>query len=332
MRQDIESIAAVGGGGVTVVPHYIFGLPIDGIEPPKDWARYGYGTPAFHERFRGILKTGQENEMRVDFGLGASQGQGIPAPVESRGLAVQLLAGNLTLQPGQSFDGLIPPPSELPQEVSQGEAYQHAMESFGNPNLTARIAVQIINSTIDGREPVYHVEKATIVDLSDQVEEGRLSWTAPDGESEWRLFTFWEGYTNQRSIKGGINATDFLGNGSWVVDHFSKAGAQLMTNFVDEYVINDNEIRDLVKSLKSKGWLIFRDVDMLLTTIRIRRQHRDSIFDVMDPRLPGQIQRSQGLQFGQVPTIDLCCPQPVPASSFHISRGIHLRSLFCAKH
>lgn len=104
LKEDIDSIAAIGVGGVNIVPHYIFGLPIDGIDPPRDWTKYGYGTPAFQDMFREILKAGQENEMQMDFGLGASQGQGIPAPVGATGLAVQLLAGNETLRAGELFD------------------------------------------------------------------------------------------------------------------------------------------------------------------------------------------------------------------------------------
>lgn len=65
--------------------------------------------------------------------------------------------------------------------------------------------------------------------------------------------TFWEHFTNQRSVVGGVNATDFIGNGSWVVDHFSRDGAQLLTNFLDEHILSHDKVGDLVRELGSLG-------------------------------------------------------------------------------
>jgi hypothetical protein len=99
----------------------------------------------------------------------------------------------------------------------------------------------------------WRIEEDSIVDLTGQVNEGRLNWTAPDGDSEWRIMTFWEHFTNQRSVVGSLHATDFIGNGSWVVDHFSGDGAQLLTNFLDEHILSHDKVGDLVRELGSLG-------------------------------------------------------------------------------
>lgn len=97
------------------------------------------------------------------------------------------------------------------------------------------------------------IEEDTIVDLSDQVSGGRLRWTAPDGDSTWRIMTFWEHFTNQRSVMGGVNATGVIANGSWVVDHFSQDGARLLSDFVEEEILSHSEIGNLIRELGSIG-------------------------------------------------------------------------------
>ena len=110
-------------------------------------------------------------------------------------------------------------------------------------------------ATTEDGEPIWYINEDSIIDLSDEVTNGRISWAAPEGDSDWRLFTFWEGFTNQRSIKPVTGASDLLGNGSWVVDHFSREGARVMTDFVDQNVLSDEAISNLVREHNSKGQL-----------------------------------------------------------------------------
>lgn len=91
LRDDVRSIASIGGDGITFLPHYLFGMPIGEIEPPTNRSEYGYGTPAYQDSFRAILEEAKINGLHVDVGLGGSQGQGNPAPVGSKGLAVHLV-------------------------------------------------------------------------------------------------------------------------------------------------------------------------------------------------------------------------------------------------
>lgn len=87
----------------------------------------------------------------------------------------------------------------------------------------------------------------------DSVNDGSLYWTAPPGNTTWRIFTFWEKYTNQRSVDGGVNATDFIGNGSWTVDHFSRTGGSRTTDFLDQYVLSDADAQSLLRSVGQYG-------------------------------------------------------------------------------
>lgn len=73
---------------------------------------------------------------------------------------------------------------------------------------------------------------------------GSLQWTPPDNTKTWKVFGFYESYTNQRACDGGYNATTIISNGSWIVDHFSAAGAAKTTDFWDNYILTDVELAE----------------------------------------------------------------------------------------
>lgn len=97
--------------------------------------------------------------------------------------------------------------------------------------------------------PVFILDEDSYIDLTPNVStDGQLEWTPPaDGSnSTWKLFSYWQRYTNQRSCRGGLNATTIIGNGSWTVDHFSTAGAVKVTDFWDQQILSDTETAELV--------------------------------------------------------------------------------------
>ena len=85
-------MAAAGAGGIEFLPFYLYGLPqIDNPIPPTDWAQFGFGTPAFNRIFKSALIAANDSEVRLDFSMGASQGQGVPSKPVVPGLAVELV-------------------------------------------------------------------------------------------------------------------------------------------------------------------------------------------------------------------------------------------------
>jgi hypothetical protein len=72
------------------VPFYVYGLPAN-VDPPTDWNIYGFGTEAFRAVFEAALDAAVQNDVLMDFSLGASQGQGTPAEPGTEGLAVHLV-------------------------------------------------------------------------------------------------------------------------------------------------------------------------------------------------------------------------------------------------
>jgi hypothetical protein len=90
LQRDIADLASIGAGGFEFVPFYSYGNPT-GATPPTDWNVYGFGTEAYRGVFEAALEAAVQNDVLMDFSLGASQGQGTPAEPKADGLAVHLV-------------------------------------------------------------------------------------------------------------------------------------------------------------------------------------------------------------------------------------------------
>jgi len=88
------------------------------------------------------------------------------------------------------------------------------------------------------------IDEASLVDLSDKVRNGKLTWRAPSDHDEYVIFALYERFTNQRSCVGV--PTDVISNGSWVTDHYSAAGAELVAQFWEKNLL-DKEIKELLR-------------------------------------------------------------------------------------
>ncbi|GFF92501.1 hypothetical protein IFM60648_09770 [Aspergillus lentulus] len=256
VQEDIARIAEAGGGGIELLPFYLYGLPTaQGMNatPPSDWNVYGFGTPAFNDLFQAALNGSKESKVRMDFAVGANQGQGVPAVPGTPGLAVQLLLGSTSVHAGQRYSSTVPPPAELSSVLQSGLTFMHPLEDFGTPNLTAVIAYQVLNDSSSGGSKIVALDPLSFVDLSAKVKDGLLDWTAPLGNSTWRVFSFWVKHTNQRSCTGGRDATTVIGNGSWTVDHFDAIGARLITDFWDQHILSDEQTLTFLQDVGQYG-------------------------------------------------------------------------------
>lgn len=256
ITKDIQDAKAAGVGGLEILYFYLYGMGQDSynntVDLP-DWGVYGFGTAAYKSQFKDSLQSAKDAEIVIDFALGANQGQGVPSEVGDLGLAVELLMGVATVLSGGRFEGPVPQARQPSEALRSGMGFMHPLEQFGTPNLTALVAYQVLSMPAQNSSAgssLVHLNETSFIDLTSFVQaDGTLQWTPSDGSKTWRIFTFWEAYTNQRSCDGGPSPTDFISNGSWTVDHFSKRGAARVTDFWDEFILSDDETTSLVKSV-----------------------------------------------------------------------------------
>ena len=92
VQSDIEAAGALGAGAVELLPLYNYGGSLVGPPDGADWATYGFGTPAFRRVFKASLQAAKKAGIRMDFALGANQGQGVPAEITNPGLHWDLVS------------------------------------------------------------------------------------------------------------------------------------------------------------------------------------------------------------------------------------------------
>ena len=91
-----------------------------------------------------------------------------------------------------------------------------------------------------------YIEESSLVDITSKFIDGRLSFKPPK-TGDWQIMAFYERYTNQRSCSGAVHPDSIIGNGSWIVDHFSDAGAKVTTDFIDQNILDANNQKVLAK-------------------------------------------------------------------------------------
>lgn len=247
VQEDIRQIAAVGAGGLEFVPFYNYGLG----PALTDWSVYGFGTEAFKGVLYTALNASATHNFVFDFALGPNQGAGVPSVVEDVGLAKELVYGNTTIQSGETFAGKIPEPVI---NFNQITGIMNPPGLWGSNELVAVVAGRIVAETpLADYFYMSVLDETSLVDLTGLADRDNLSWTAPEGDGTWVIFGIYERYTNQRGCVSVSNATTALGNGSWMVDHWSASGAKKVTDFWDQQILSDTGIASLMGQVGEYG-------------------------------------------------------------------------------
>ncbi|SCO87545.1 uncharacterized protein FRV6_11672 [Fusarium oxysporum] len=210
------------------------------------------------------METADEQGIPMDFAIGANQGQEYRPSLERKDWPYTWYTySNVTVAPGQTFKGTLP---LTIQAANKRPSFMHHLEEFGEQTLIAVVAIEVLqdDSTAEGD----YTEIDRIIDLTDKVAHGSrsLTWTAPKAApgATWRIMGWYERFTNQRSIDGPSDAKTYLQNGSWIVDHFSAAGARIMDQFFDDHIVPEQSDRDLLASVGKYAWEDSMEMDSTL--------------------------------------------------------------------
>ncbi|MGH1565785.1 glycosyl hydrolase [Mumia sp. DW29H23] len=221
IQAEVRDIARAGFGGMEIADvHHSVKLK-DELDP----AGHGWGTPAWTAAVKAALQQADRDNVTLDLTAGPSWPAAVPGLVPDDDAAIKELAhGLVTLNAGQTYDDVVPAPVVAAED---------------HVEKTTLIAVQAVRLvTPSTRESV--LEQASLVDLTAQVEDGRITWTAP-ADGTWLLFSYWERGSGQLPEAGPHSSPE-----AFVVDHFSAAGTKAVTDFWDDHIL-DRELRRLIK-------------------------------------------------------------------------------------
>ncbi|KAH8674181.1 secreted protein [Xylariales sp. PMI_506] len=254
VAQDIADAGAVGAAGVEVLGFYLYGASV-GTFVPVDWATYGWGTPAWKELFDTAIQAHIDNGLIMDFAMGPNQGQGVPADPEDEGLMWDLNPYSVFVPLSGSFNGTVPGwgTGEL-QAVVTGLITESANLSTAAPSLP--------NDSVESRLQ-HTLSTESLQDVTQNVtQDGQLQIVFPDGQDGLENVVF-AVYLVRSGVQNQLPPQDLLGpqtapqsfvqNGSWIVDHFSAAGANVMTNFWENYILVDGT-KELLMQVAEYGW------------------------------------------------------------------------------
>lgn len=229
LAREINEIADAGFGGVEIADVH------HSVEETIDPDQYGWGTEAWVDAVEAALRAANERDVIVDLTIGPSWPAAVPTVTpNSDAAAKELVFGRTTVAGGETYDG------PVPESVIEPESDEVS------PTLVAVQAAKLTGSPDDSE---WVLDQESLVDVTDDVEDGSLTWTAPS-DGEWALMSFWQRGSAQRPEAGPHTNPP-----SYVIDHFSEAGTQAVVDFWEENILTPS-IRDLLTDV---GGTLFED-------------------------------------------------------------------------
>ncbi|KAH8646859.1 hypothetical protein BX600DRAFT_484724 [Xylariales sp. PMI_506] len=237
LAEDVKAIGKAGAGGIELLGYYLYGDSANfggQLASPlqTDWTVYGFGSPAWKSLADAALAAAKENNLVVDLATGPNQGAGVPAPYNQTGLLWDLSPFNETVPLGGTFDEILP--------------------GWGSGKLVAAVTGVAVNSTNSTTGSTVILRDSSLTDLTSKVgSDGRLKIQFPSDSGGLYniLFAYYLIQSHYREVQSPDEVqiavtqspiTNYKQNGSFAVDHFSAAGAQVMIDFWNQELLDKN--------------------------------------------------------------------------------------------
>ncbi|KRB78512.1 hypothetical protein ASE01_04410 [Nocardioides sp. Root190] len=283
IAREVDQVAAAGFGVLEVadVTHSLRARNID-----IDTSKHGWGTPAWVAGVKAALAQAAKRDVRVDITVGPSWPAAVPTITPDDDAAcTELVHGQAVVAAGASYDAALPEP---------------VVEAASGVITSTLVTVQAhrITGTVKDRNGVVTstiLDPTSHLDLTGSVTGEHLTWTAPaePAGGSWIVLATWQRGSGQEP-EAGPHTTPR----SYVVDHFSKRGAQAVIDLWKSRIL-DAEMRRL---LKKAGGYLFEDSLEIETEATIWTRDFLAIFQKsrgydLRPWLPLVLEKDEKYQF-----------------------------------
>jgi hypothetical protein len=237
LRHEIEAAHRLGFGGMEF-------LAMD--EGAVDHSRYGWGAEEWVHDSQVVVEETTSRGMAVSFTSGTNWSNANlptidpdhPAAAQELDVVIDELSG------GESRTGVLTridlsaAPAETAIPGHRGEVREQS--------LVAVVAARVIaRAGDDSTATVLDVD--SVVDLTSQISDERLDWTAPAGDDTWRLFTFWRHGTGQTaSPSASVNYT---------VNYLDPDGAQAVIDYWDTVVLTPELRAQIARNSRTQMYM-----------------------------------------------------------------------------
>ncbi len=233
LRTEIEAAHRMGFGGMEF-------LAMD--EGNVDHARYGWGSEEWVHDSLVVVSETTARGMAVSFTSGTNwSNANLPTITpESDAAAKELDLTVEELAAGQSRTGALTridfdaplPPSPFPGHRG----------TIREQLLVAVVAVRVVDGTVV--PPVLAVD--SVVDLTSQVLDGALDWTAP-ADGDWKLFTYWSHGTGQTAEPSAST--------NWTVNYIDRAGVDAVIDYWNTVVLTPELRAQIAKNPRTQMYM-----------------------------------------------------------------------------
>lgn len=274
ITREVDLVADAGFGTLEIadVTHSLRARGID-----LDLVNGGWGTKRWVAGVKAALKAAKRRDVRIDITVGPSWPAAVPTVTPDDDAACcELAHGRVDVLGGATYTGPVPEPVVEPAEAATRRT------------LVAVQALPVVSSTT----ALTTLDPTRLVDLTAQVQDGLLSWTAPDA-STWAVLSYWRRGSAQEPEAGPHTSP-----ASYVVDHFSRLGSQAVVDLWEDRIL-DREMRRL---LGDAGGYLFEDSleiesDATIWTPQMLSEFRTRMGYDLLPYLPVVVEKDEKYLF-----------------------------------
>ncbi|KFY84304.1 hypothetical protein V500_09419 [Pseudogymnoascus sp. VKM F-4518 (FW-2643)] len=234
IRHEVDQIASAGFGGVEIqdVHHSIPEGTVIGDLPTEGW-----GGPKWLDGITGALNESNTKSLKHDLGFGPAWPLGVPGyGADDAPAAKEIAIGRTFVSNGTTYSGKVPDP------------LVKAKSGVSNQTIIYLQAWRV-NTASNSSESRVIIDQPILIDLTANISNGQITWTPPNNAT-WLLLSAWLRRTGQ--VPEDSPHTNGI---SYVVDHFSLAGARAATDFWESDILSTN----ILSELRSGGAAIMED-------------------------------------------------------------------------
>jgi hypothetical protein len=229
IAREVDAVADAGCGGLEVSDVHHSGLLTLDVEHD------GWASPRWLAGLDAALSRAAARGISIDLTMGPSWPAAVPTITpDTAAASCELAHGVVTVAGGTTVSGPVPASALVPGSAVTKQT------------LFAVQAAKVTGPAVKGVTPL---DQASVVDLTANVDNGQLTWTAPAGGT-WVVLSYWLRGSAQQPEAGPFTTPT-----SYVVDHFSPAGTQAITDFWEQNILGER-IRRL---LRQAGGAFFED-------------------------------------------------------------------------
>jgi hypothetical protein len=232
LRNEIEAARRLGFGGMEFLA-----MDEEGI----DHSRYGWGSEEWVHDSQIVVEETTARGMAVSFTSGTNWANANlptidpdhPAAAKELDLTIETVVG------GSTRSGAVQP---VNLEVAAATAGVHGKRGvIREQSLHAVVAARVLETTELG----FVLDTESVVDLTPQVRDGALEWTAPEGD--WRLFAFWMHGTGQTaSPSASVNYT---------VNYLDRDGVDAVIDYWSTVVLTPELREQIAKNPRTQMYM-----------------------------------------------------------------------------